>query len=363
MSEAAGQRQKIKLTLSPQAEKYARRDAPIEARRMAARGALPLEPIELATVLFALLHDPEAEIKQTAQESLAGLPDSVCIPVLEGETHPALLSFLAKEHKADENRCELIALNARSADTTIAYLATLPHRRVVDIISQNQERMLRCDEIVEALGANPLTGRAVIERILTFLGVNPDNENSEERELSIESMTEEQTQAALAAILGEDMAHLAEQLSSEAAEDGVDEEEASMNLFAAVSKMSVLQKIKLARLGGKEARSLLIRDRNKIVAVSVIQSPKMTEAEVATIAQSRNIGDEILRLISINRDWTRNYKIKYALSTNPKTPLSTAIKFLNYLHDKELKTVMKSKDVPSAISTHARRILNRKGAL
>ena len=44
---------KIQLVLSPQAERYVRRDAPVEVRRMAARGALPLAPVELATVLFA----------------------------------------------------------------------------------------------------------------------------------------------------------------------------------------------------------------------------------------------------------------------------------------------------------------------
>ena len=64
---------KIKLTLSPQAEKYVRRDAPVEARRMAARGALPLEPIELATVLFALHHDPDQEVKERAKQSLDDL--------------------------------------------------------------------------------------------------------------------------------------------------------------------------------------------------------------------------------------------------------------------------------------------------
>src|SRR5262249_22849261 len=52
-------REKIQLKLSPQAEKSARRDAPLEVRRMAARGALPLPPLELATVLFALMHDPD----------------------------------------------------------------------------------------------------------------------------------------------------------------------------------------------------------------------------------------------------------------------------------------------------------------
>ena len=65
---------KIQLVLSPQAERYVRRDAPVEVRRMAARGALPLAPVELATVLFALLHDPDDQVKVEAERSLAGLP-------------------------------------------------------------------------------------------------------------------------------------------------------------------------------------------------------------------------------------------------------------------------------------------------
>ena len=69
------QPQKIRLELSPQAEKYARRDAPRDVRLMAARGALPLQPLELATVLFALMHDEDAEVKSTARDSLEGLPD------------------------------------------------------------------------------------------------------------------------------------------------------------------------------------------------------------------------------------------------------------------------------------------------
>ena len=66
--------QKISLTLSPQAERYVRKDAPAEVRRLAARGALPLEPIELATVLFVLSHDGEVEVKDTARASLSRCP-------------------------------------------------------------------------------------------------------------------------------------------------------------------------------------------------------------------------------------------------------------------------------------------------
>jgi hypothetical protein len=125
--------------------------------------------------------------------------------------------------------------------------------------------------------------------------------------------------------------------------------------------MTVMQKIKLARVGGKEARSLLIKDRNKVVSSSVIASPKITDTEIVSIAQSRAVGDEILRMISVNKEWTRNYQVKLALACNPKTPQPQAIKFLNYLQDKDLKSLMKSKDVPSVISTHSGRILTKKG--
>ena len=68
---------KVHLKLSPLAQRYARRDAPRDARLMAARGAPPLPPVDLATVLFVLMHDPDPEVKSVARESLEGLPDNV----------------------------------------------------------------------------------------------------------------------------------------------------------------------------------------------------------------------------------------------------------------------------------------------
>ncbi len=349
--------QKVTLRLSPQAEKYARRDAPTEARRMAARGALPLEPIELATVLFVLANDPDAEVKQTASQSLAALPEQVLTTVLGGPAHPALLSFLAQVHRETEAHCEAIALNPAADDRTITFLATLPHARVVDIISQNQERMMRCEEIVDALGANPLTGRAVIERILSFLGLDERDAAADDEELG-----EEEAEAAVMEMLGEDMGDIARLLASERGED-IEDEDVVGSLYAAVQKMTVMQKIKLARVGGKEARSLLVKDRNRIVASSVMASPKLTETEVVGFAQSRSLSDELLRIIASNRDWTKNYQIKLALASNPKTPTPQALQFLNYLQDKDLRSLMKSKDVPSNVSVHARRILDKKGKL
>jgi hypothetical protein len=356
------QPQKIRLELSPQAEKYARRDAPRDVRLMAARGALPLQPTELATVLFALMHDEDAEVKSTARDSLEGLPDGVITSVLAAPAHPALLDHLAHANASSEERLERIALNPATADRTVAFLASRPFRSVVEIAANNQQRLMRSPAIVEALGANPLTGRSVIDRILAFLGVPaPErDEGDDEPPIPVEVVSEEEARAALEVVLGANFAVLVEEHEQEA---DAKELEQGGSLYSLIQNLSVFQKIKLGRMGNKEARSLLVRDRNKIVAIAAISSPKITEQELLTIAQSRAVGDEVIRVICRNKEALRNYQLKVALATNPKTPQATAMKFVNYLQDKDLQKLMKSKDVPTVISTHARRILTRKGRL
>ena len=355
------QPQKIRLELSPQAEKYARRDAPRDVRLAAARGALPLQPVELATVLFALMHDEDAEVKSTARDSLETLPDGVLLSVLAAPAHPALLDHLAHAFAENETRLEKIALNPATADRTVAYLAGRPFRSLVEIVANNQQRLMRSPSIVDALGANPLTGRSVIERILAFLGV-PVPERDEEEDsppIPVEDVSDEEARAALEVVLGTHFSALVEE------ETEVDEQDLEQggSLYSLIQNLSVFQKIKLGRMGNKEARSLLVRDRNKIVAVAAVSSPKITEQELLSIAQSRAVGDEVIRVICRNKEALRNYQMKVALATNPKTPQATAMKFVNYLQDKDLQKLMKSKDVPTVISTHARRILTRKGKL
>jgi hypothetical protein len=310
-------------------------------------------------VLFALMHDTDAEVKSTARESLESLPDNVLTPVLSGPAHPALLAHFAHAFREQEPRLELIVLNSAADDRTVAFLAGLPCKRVVDIISNNQERMVRAPEIVEALGGNPLTGRAVIDRILSFLGVEDVPRENEEWDPA--EISELDAEAALRAVLGEELGGFAKKLVEESETEASPAE--SANLYALIQKMTVFQKIKLARLGNKEARGLLVKERNKVVAIAAISSPKITTNEVTSIAQSRNVHDEVLRMIAMNRQWTRAYRVKLALATNPKCPQVMAMKFVNYLQDHDLKAIMKSKDVPTAVSTHARRTLMKKGKI
>jgi hypothetical protein len=359
-----GEKRKIQLTLSRDAERYVRRDAPVEVRALAAAGALPLPPVELVTVLFVLCHDPEARVKDRARQSLESLPDTVLSAALSGPANPAVLSYCAHAFRDQPERLERIALNPATDDATIAFLASLPHRRVVEIVSNNQERMLRCAEIVEALGQNPFTGRAVIDRILGFLGLErhahevPDEETEEASLESVQPIDDEQARAVLAAVLGEDVSQFAPELI----EDGVRlDEDKTRSLHALIQKMSVFDKVKLARVGNGEARALLVRDRNKLVAAAAVRSPKVQEQEVLAFAKARNVSDEVLRIIACSREWTRSYAVKLALASNPKCPQQWALRFLGHLQERDLRAIMKSKDVPAVISTQARRMLQRKG--
>lgn len=355
-------RQQVHLELSAEAERYVNEDAPLEVRLMAAGGALPLPPVELTTVLFVLAHDREAEVKERARQSLEELPETITTTALSGPAHPSMLSYCAHLFRESAPLLECIALNSASDDATIAFLASLPFKRVVEIVSNNQERMLRYPDIVDALGNNPLTGRAVIDRILSFLGLErPESEVLDEQELPpLDPVDSEEAGAVLRAVLGSDVSGFAQELIDDDAE--LDESQAT-SIWAMVQNMSVFDKIKLARLGNKEARSLLIRDPNKLVASAAVRSPKVTDLEVVGFAKSRNVGDEVLRIIASSREWTRSYQVKLALAANPKTPQPSAVKFLNYLQDKDLKNMMKSKEVSSIVATQARRILQKKGKI
>lgn len=125
------------------------------------------------------------------------------------------------------------------------------------------------------------------------------------------------------------------------------------SLYQKIQTMSVSEKLDLARKAPKEARSILIRDSNKLVQLAVVSSPKITESEILAIASSRQVNDDVIKEIGMNKDWLRNYQVRLALVNNPKTPLSIAMAQITYLNQRDLALLAKSKGVPRPIVTAA----------
>jgi len=122
-----------------------------------------------------------------------------------------------------------------------------------------------------------------------------------------------------------------------------------------IAALNVAQRMSLAMKGSREERALLIRDPNKIVGVSVLSSPKVTESEIEAIAKMANVSDEILRMIGFSRNWTKSYAIVHALVKNPKTPVAMSMNFLSRLAEKDLRSLSTNRNVPEMVRVTARR--------
>ena len=143
--------------------------------------------------------------------------------------------------------------------------------------------------------------------------------------------------------------------------EGAEGKKKKLNVQQIILRMSPAQKIKLALTGAKDARGLLIRESSKIIALSVLANPRITNGEVEFFAKSQNLSEDVIRKIGGNAEWTRQNNVVSALVFNPKTPVGISLPFVIRLNDRDLGILEKSRNVPEAVRTAARnRIIKKK---
>ncbi|MEM1008156.1 MAG: hypothetical protein AAGJ35_04050 [Myxococcota bacterium] len=127
-----------------------------------------------------------------------------------------------------------------------------------------------------------------------------------------------------------------------------------------LAEFSVSQKIKAAMRGNKHLRSILIQDSNRLVSCAVLKNPGLTDAEVIRTAGNRAVNRDVIRQITMNREWMRLYQVKHGLVSNPKCPRGIAMRIVHTLNKNDLKALSKNKGAPSAVSTEAMKLYKRK---
>lgn len=138
-------------------------------------------------------------------------------------------------------------------------------------------------------------------------------------------------------------------------DDPEEEQKVEKVSAAQLSTLPVIDRIKIAIKGTREQRSVLIRDPNKLVSVSVLGSPKVNESEIESFARMANVSEEVLRIIGTNRSWTKNYSVISALAKNPKTPPAISLGLLGRLNERDIKTIMIDRNVPEGLRLAARK--------
>jgi hypothetical protein len=131
-------------------------------------------------------------------------------------------------------------------------------------------------------------------------------------------------------------------------------------LLQRINSMTPAEKIKTALTGDQEERMLLIRDSNKLVARAVLGSPKLSDAEVEAFAMMKNVTEEVLRHIAMNRAFMKRYMVAVALCNNPRTPLDVTLPLINRLNERDLKNLGLNKNVPETLRTLALKLYKQK---
>ncbi len=349
---------------------------PPPLKAMAAKGVVPgLKPGDVLAVVVALAQG-EGGVAEQAQKTLAALPAPLLNGALSGDLQPAVLDALAPAYGSDPALAEKILLHPAIAPSTVAAVAAVASEQLCELIATNEERLLAHPEIIEKLYLNRHTRMSTSDRILELAVRNG-------LELAIPAFSQ-----AKAAIQGElisepteeptfDDVQVTEALArADELELGEDEDiqqidpvtgeeqvvESAKSLHGLWQELRPPQKIRLLLVENKkELRLLGVRDANPLVASTAANAPGVNESEVERWARLRNISDEVLREIAMNKEWTRHYSIKKALVMNPRTPFGQASKWIMHLYESDLKAIAKSREVPGAIQTAAKQQLQRKG--
>ncbi len=132
------------------------------------------------------------------------------------------------------------------------------------------------------------------------------------------------------------------------------------NTVQKINKLDVKGRIQLAMKGNKEERSILIRDGTKVVALAVLEAPKISDGEVEKFALQKNVLEAVLRQIPLKRRFMKNYFVVRNLVSNPRTPLDLGLGLMKHLQTQDLKNVSANKEVSETVRKLALKMYKQK---
>jgi hypothetical protein len=378
--------------LSPAVQKLMA--SPTPAKLMAAKGISPLRPAELLISVYQLSFDADAAVKTTAEAAPGSLPDKILEGTLGDALPPQVLHFFALRLTPPRTEAMVkILYNQATADETFVVLATRLAERELEIIFENEMRILRCPAILQALYYNPQARMSSVNRaielcarnLIRLEGIPAYDElvkSIREDAGAVDPDVVDQTFAAaldatgssdpasdasgstpVASIPATTLGGATAAASAAPVAAGKEKEKDGRKRSVVInfSKLKLYEKMRLATLGNEYCRQTLVRDPNRLVAMAAIRSPKITDSEIVKTAGNRVVAEEVIRYIASQRDFLRMYAVKLSLVQNPKCPVGISVRFLSQLMPEDLKNISRSKSVPAALSTTAKKLVQAKG--
>ncbi|MEK7724257.1 MAG: hypothetical protein AAB336_07930 [Acidobacteriota bacterium] len=383
--------------------------APAPACLAAARGMLPLPQVDLLEVLVFLAKSSDSEIATNANKTLDNQDTGALINLLESaDIASTILAHFTVKEGLSERLYEVVLANPNTPDNAVLQFSRQTQNgTLLELVALNQQRLIRTPAIIDAILSNNFRtveadrrasetkreffekerGAQQIANELRAQGKNAAAEFIESSDLADHLDEPDFLSIEDALLLAQhieipdseiDDSWLSLEYIEEFYEESPEEREAIVNkiigdirfeeedevtgerisAISRILKMTMKDRVKLAMKGDREARNILIRDPNRVVAQAVIQNPRITEQEVEKIAAMRTVPDDVLRQIAINRQFARNYIIMQNLARNPRTPIGNVVSILSRLQLRDLQALVKDRNVSEAVRKQSHRLVN-----
>jgi len=326
-------------------------------------------PAEMLEILVYLSSHPL--FGEQARMTLAGYDEAGSAAALSDPNtpHEVLNYFLAPRNRRP-HLLPTIFNNPSVSEETLAAIAETASPETTSMLVAS-DRVMSSTTILKPLLGNPnLTpeDHARISERLTQLGVDVAEEFGTITDVAVlewlkEHAAELQAEeregkpfillGGLDELGGEEETIISEEALEAAKGTGDDERLSTLQKLA---KMNVGQRIKVAMLGTKEERAILIRDGSRLVSSAVLASPKVSEQEIETFANMKNVRENVLRDIARSHKFIKSYVVVRNLCGNPRTPLDVSLGLMKNLLAPDLKSLSMNKNIPETLRKMATKL-------
>ena len=367
--------------------------APANVMRSAAKGALALPAGEMLEILVFLTGNPV--FAEQAKMTLAGWDERASIAVCsDPATGWAVLQYFCAPENRRPKLVPALLENPSVREATLQEMAQTPLREIVDMMLKSP-RVRASKDILHALASNHHLSREEYDALKAamgglgedtaqfeaFQGIVEGGKTQYEIDHAAEIAAEEGKAFELVGGTLEDAADMAATpdaavvaaAAAAAAQTALDETTQKMRAAEAktrerqstlqkLAKMSVGERVQQAMRGTKDERYILIRDGSKVVSGAVLQSPKVSDAEIENFAGMKNVQESVLRDIARSRKFMKNYGVIRSLANNPRTPIDVGLPLQNHLLVNDLKALSMNKNIGDTLRKAALKRYKEKSA-
>ncbi len=390
---------------------------PSNMMQFAARGALQVPPAENVEILVYLARHNKV-FGDTARMTLAGWDEKASLAVAsDPQSPPEVLDYFISGDNLRPALLPALLANPSVSEAQLAKLAVSAMRDTIEAMLKSP-RILTLNSVIEtlksnpylkkeealALRKNPSTGSptAQVETAAPALeekhspeelaipaeapassepGIPGDDEavaaymKEHEHAIAAEGEKPFQSIGGVVELLGEGVLTAADRdeaavpvATPDAAAAAPARPKAAepkkpaerMNTMQKINSLDVKGRIQLALKGNKEERSILIRDGTKVVALAVLEAPKLADGEVEKFASQKNVLEAVLRQIHLKRRFMKNYIVVRNLVANPRTPIDLSLGLMKNLLAQDLKNISANKEVSETIRKLALKMYKQK---